>query len=84
MADSLIGLEKPELQDLGEVLGLFNSTVRDKYHGSSIKEYRDSILHCWLIKCDEVVQKGGATWRILVSALNKMNQGGLAEKIECK
>ena len=65
---------------LGLFLGLHKPTldeIEQKQRGNT----KMDMLAKWLEKADKVESKGGPTWRQLISALEKINNKALADKI---
>ena len=54
-------LEKHELKTLGRLLGLSDSTVRERYDGFTHSEYLESIVDAWFMKKDNVAEIGTDT-----------------------
>jgi hypothetical protein len=77
-------LEKEELKDLFQELGLSDLTARNKYT-KSIKAYAEDLIRGWILGRDNVTKSaeypGGATWENLRKALRKMEHHGIAERI---
>ena len=79
----LIDLNKEQIRTLGLILGLQNTTLSNKYEGSSEINYLDDVLAAWFLKQDDVVTKGVPSWTTLASALEvqQLRQKGIASKI---
>ena len=75
-------LNKEELKLLGELLGLSHATVTNHFD-STLAVYRSSIVEAWLLKQDEVAEKGGTSWSTLEAALRDelLGHNGIADKI---
>ena len=77
-------LEKNELRELFMELGLFDSTLQNKYT-FSISAYCNDLLRAWILGRDGVLKSevygGGATWENLKEALVALDHHGVAEKI---
>ena len=70
--------------NLGLKLGLHHTTLK-----VIEKQYKDDESRClieclssWLNKTDEVLKNGGATWKALATALNKMGEIPLSKDIQ--
>ena len=83
VAGYLRDLSKTHLRTLGLVLGLTPNTVDDTFQGTSVANYRHSILEAWLMMQDKVEEKGIPSWRVLAGALEdkQLGQNGIARKI---
>ena len=63
----LKNLDKEELKDLFQELGLFDQTVCNRYSDSSRAEYSEELVRAWILGRDGVLldqegYEGGATW----------------------
>ena len=74
-------LTKEELRRLFRELGLSDEKVRNNYEDTTLGEYRDELIRCWILEDDEVEEKGGATWESLRSMLRSIGKRGIARKI---
>ena len=82
----LKNLDKEELKDLFQELGLFDQTVGNRYSDSSRAEYSEELARAWILGRDGVLvhqkeYKGGATWENLRKALRELNHIGVAAEI---
>lgn len=80
---SLKGFPYDEWFKLGLELGLFCTTleeIRLKYPGEPAKCFR-RMLYQWLMKEDNVQERGGANWKVLEKALRYLNEKEIASKI---
>ena len=76
-------LNKDELKDLYQTLGLSEVTVLNKYSGS-VSEYAEDLIRSWILEKDDVLNSkdyGRATWENLKKALTALRFNGTAEKI---
>ncbi|CAI8006996.1 hypothetical protein GBAR_LOCUS5002 [Geodia barretti] len=82
VARYLTPLDREELEILGQLLGLSYATVTN-HKNSSLAVYRSSILKAWLLKRDEVNEKGGPSWITLEAALRDelLGHAGIADEI---
>ena len=85
----LKNLDKDELKDLFQELGLFDETVRNRYLDSSRAEYSEELVRAWILGRDEVLldqegYEGGATWENLRKALIELNHIGVAAELNLK
>ena len=75
-------LDKDELKDLFQELGLYHSTVQNSYSGSTRAEYSERLIRDWIRGEDGVLTSedysGGATWENLRKALKELNHHGVA------
>ena len=78
----LLNLNGDELNTLGQILGLNNTTLTNYQHNSLMK-YRDSIVKAWLLKKDDVIKSGGPYWSTLEKALRDplLRHHGMADEI---
>ena len=81
----LDNLDKEDLKQLFQELGLFHSTVQNNFSDSSRNSYAEDLIQSWILGKDEVLNSeqyiGGATWENLRKALTKINHHGVAERI---
>ena len=73
-------LNKDELKALFEKLGLYDTTLRNKYSDNAVA-YLDDLVRSWILGKDDVLDRGGATWENLKSALKKLGHNGIANKV---
>ena len=73
-------LDKDELKELFEELGLSDATLRNKYSYSAVV-YLDDLVRLWIQARDDVLDRGGATWENLKSALQELGHKGIANEI---
>ena len=73
-------LNKDELKALFEELGLYDTTLRNKYSDSAVV-YLDDLVRSWIQARDDVLDRGGATWENLKSALQELGHKGIANEI---
>jgi len=72
-------INKAQILRIGLCLGLSHTKLRDTMESQT---YREDMIAAWLRREDDVQQKTGIpTWRVLVMALNKQGQNGIASKI---
>ena len=78
-------LDRDELKDLFQELGLYHSTVQNNYSGSTRAEYSERLIRDWIRGEDGVLTSedysGGATWENLRKALKELNHHGVANDI---
>ena len=74
-------LEKNELKDLFQELGLSYSTARNSYSNPDKSEYAEDLIRAWILGKDDVLKLGGATWENLRKALGKLKHSGIAANI---
>ena len=78
----LKNLNKEELKDLFQELGLFNQIVGNRYSDSSRAEYSEELVRAWILGRDGVLDQeeyeGGATWENLRKALGELKHIGVA------
>ena len=79
--NTLKDLTKEELKHLFRELGLSDEKVRNNYEDTTLSQYRDELIRCWILEDDEVEDKGGATWESLRNALRSIGKRGIARKI---
>ena len=73
-------LNKDEFKELFEELGLYETTLRNKYSDNAVA-YLDDLVRSWIQARDDVLDRGGATWENLKSALQELGHNGIADKI---
>jgi hypothetical protein len=69
-------MEKRDLVRLGTALGLSYPDLK------KMDTLPDDMVYAWLLKKDNVIEKGLPTWTTLANALRKINQTGIAQDIE--
>ena len=78
-------LDKEDVKDLFQELGLYDSTVQNNYSGSTRAAYCEGLIRAWILGRDGVLMKedysGGATWENLRKALRELNHHGIAKDI---
>ena len=78
-------LNKEELKQLFQELGLYHSTVVNNFSDGSRDGYAEDLIRPWILGRDEVliseVYRGGATWENLTKALRTINHIGIADSI---
>ena len=80
VTDYLQNMEKIHIYNLGLVLGLRQTKVKDMM---DLPTFRDDVITAWLRKEDQVSEKGEPSWTILVDALKhpRVGQTGIADNI---
>ena len=73
-------LNKDELKELFTELGLSNATLTNRYTDSRAA-YLDDLVRAWLQERDGVLNRGGATWKSLKRALQRLGHNGIAANI---
>ena len=75
----LSALGRANVIELGQVLGLRYTTLRDLPHGGFLNE----VMTLWLNKADNVLTKGKPSWKSLVRGLRNglVRQNGIANEI---
>ena len=73
-------LNKDEHKGLFEELGLYETTLGNKYSDSAVA-YLDDLVRSWIHERDDVLDRGGATWENLKSALQELGHNGIANEI---
>ena len=73
-------LNKDEFKELFEELGLYETTLGNKYSDNAVV-YFDDLVRSWIQARDDVLDRGGATWENLKSALQELGHNGIADKI---
>ena len=76
----LNSLDRDNLKALFEELGLSETTLGNKYSYSAVA-YLDDLVRSWILGKDDVLDRGGATWESLKSALKKLGHNGIANKV---
>jgi hypothetical protein len=78
-------LNKEELKQLFQELGLYHSTVVNNFSDGSRDGYAEDLIRPWILGRDGVlkseVYRGGATWENLTKALRTINHIGIADSI---
>ena len=72
-------LDRYNVTELGQALGLRYTTLRDLPHGGFLNE----VMTLWLDEADDVLKKGKPSWRSLIRGLRNelVRQNGIANKI---
>ena len=78
--DTLQNLNKEEIKSLGRCLGLSQSTVTNT-ESFTTKSYLEDVMRAWMMKKDNVVEKGEPTIDNLRKALEAEGQRGIAQKL---
>ena len=73
-------LIKDELKGLFEKLGLYDGTLRNRFSHSTAA-YLDDLVRAWIQERDAVLDRGGATWKSLKKALQRLGHNGIAANI---
>ena len=73
-------LNRDELKELFEELGLPNATLRNRYSDSTMA-YLDDLVRGWILRRDAVLDRGGATWESLKKFLQRLGHNGIAANI---
>ena len=73
-------LNRDELKELFEELGLSDATLRNKYSDSTMA-YLDDLVRGWILRRDAVLDRGGATWESLKKVLQRLGHNGIAANI---
>ena len=70
-------------QRLGLALGLLHPTIEriEEEQRGAIEKCKNKMIDSWLEKKDNVSQNGAPSWVVLQTALRKINENELAEKI---
>ena len=76
----LNSLDRDNLKALFEELGLSETTLGNKYSDNAVA-YLDDLVRSWILGKDDVLDRGGATWENLKSALKKLGHNGIANKV---
>ena len=80
VTDYLVELGDVDIYDLGLTLGL------NQLHLQNLKAsptFRNEVIAAWLLKEDQVTERGAPTWMTLVKALRsrRLSKTGVADKI---
>ena len=73
-------LNRDELKELFEELGLSDATLRNRYTDCAVA-YGDDLVRGWMLRRDAVLDRGGATWKNLKKALQRLGHNGIAANI---
>ena len=73
-------LDRDELKELFEELGLYDATLRNRYTDCAVA-YLDDLVRRWILRRDAVLDRGGATWESLKKALQRLGHNGIAANI---
>ena len=73
-------LNRDELKELFEELGLSDATLRNKYSDNTMA-YLDDLVRGWILRRDAVLDRGGATWESLKKVLQRLGHNGIAANI---
>ena len=73
-------LNRCELKELFEELGLSDATLRNRYSDSTMA-YLDDLVRGWILRRDAVLDRGGATWENLKKVLQRLGHNGIAANI---
>ena len=73
-------LNRDELKELFEELGLSDATLRNRYTDCAVA-YLDDLVRGWMLRRDAVLDRGGATWENLKKALQRLGHNGIAANI---
>ena len=73
-------LDRDELKELFEELGLSDATLRNRYSDSTMA-YLDDLVRRWILRRDAVLDRGGATWENLKKVLQRLGHNGIAANI---
>ena len=76
----LNSLDRDNLKALFKELGLYETTLGNKYSDSAVA-YLDDLVSSWIQARDDVLERGGATWENLKSALKKLGHNGIAIEV---
>ena len=78
-------LDKEDVKDLFQQLGLYDSTVQNNYSDGTRAAYCEGLIRAWILGRDGVLMKedysGGAMWENLRKALRELNHHGIAKDI---
>ena len=69
-------MNKKDIIRLGTALGLNYSNLK------KMDTLPDDMVNAWLLKQDSVSTIGTPSWSVLVKALKKLDQNGIAQTIE--
>ena len=70
-------LNRDELKELFEELGLSDATLRNRYSDSTMAD----LVRGWILRRDAVLDRGGATWENLKKVLQRLGHNGIAANI---
>ena len=70
-------LNRDELKELFEELGLSDATLRNRYSDSTMAY----LVRGWILRRDAVLDRGGATWENLKKVLQRLGHNGIAANI---
>ena len=73
-------LDRDELKELFEELGLSDARLRNRYSDSTMA-YLDDLVRGWILRRDAVLDRGGATWENLKKVLQRLGHNGIAANI---
>ena len=76
----LNSLDRDNLKALFEELGLYETTLKNKYSDNAVA-YLDDLVSSWIQARDDVLERGGPTWENLKSALKKLGHNGIAMEV---
>lgn len=81
ISDYLHGLQKKEIYQLGLVLGLNHTKLKDKMDTSLV--FLEEVIAAWLREEDYVKERGEPSWTVLIRALEhrRVGQNGIANQI---
>ena len=81
ISDYLHGLQKKEIYQLGLVLGLKHTKLKDKMDTSLV--FLEDVIAAWLREEDYVKERGEPSWTVLIRALEhrRVGQNGIANQI---
>ena len=82
ISNYLDGLQKKEIYQLGLVLGLKHTKLKDKMDTSPV--FLEDVIAAWLREEDYVKERGEPSWTVLIRALEnrRVGQNGIASQIE--
>ena len=73
-------LNRDELKELFEELGLSDAILRNRYSDNTMA-YLDDLVRGWILRRDAVLDRGGATWENLKKVLQRLGHNGIAANI---
>ena len=76
----LNSLDRDNLKALFKELGLYETTLGNKYSDNAVA-YLDDLVSSWIQARDDVLERGGATWENLKSVLKKLGHNGIAIEV---
>ena len=76
----LNSLDRDNLKALFKELGLYETTLKNKYSDSAVA-YLDDLVSSWIQGRDDVLERGGPTWENLKKALKKLGHNGIAIEV---